>query len=613
MARTGGSHRRRNMALLVVAAAVASAGVGVVIGKQLKSPADAAAEADAPEPSRITVPVEKRGLVSRLVANGDVQYNEPTPLRLAGSVGASAGAAQVVTKVPELDRELDEGDIALEVSGRPVFVFQGALPTYRPLEPGTNGPDVLQLEEALARLGFDPGPVDTVYDDATEAALDALYFSHGYASEGPTDEQRNRLTSTKKAVADASAAMVKAQADLDNAGKPLSGADLLRQQQQLQSARDAVPAAQADADRKNADAVTAAATATQARDLAKTARDLAKTARDTAAAPGAIDPTTELPYTASAINALSSELVAKEQALAEAESALKRAVADQATTAAEGVKAVQTANEALLLAQVTYNEAVAPKDTAQQRDALDAAQAQLAQAMTDQLNAETEAGTKMPAGEMIFLPSLPTTITEVTAVAGQAPSAENVATVSGTTTLIQARISASDADLVKTPSTVDIELRDADISTTGTLVSIEKPKADDGNNGNNGGDQGDARLTVIVEPDDPALLRDYVGFPARISITVSSTEGDVLAVPVAAISVGPDGESRVEVERDPSAPDGGIEFVKVTVGLSAEGYAEITPIEGASLVEGDRLVVGESTGRSSSNDSNDTDTTDASG
>jgi peptidoglycan hydrolase-like protein with peptidoglycan-binding domain len=613
MARSGGSHRRRNMALLVVAAAVASAGVGVVIGKQLKSPADAAAEADAPEPSRITVPVEERNLVSRLVANGDVQYNEPTPLRLAGSVGASAGSAQVVTKVPELDRELEEGDVALEVSGRPVFVFQGALPTYRPLEPGTTGPDVLQLEEALARLGYDTGTVDTVYDDATEAALDALYFTNGYASEGPTVEQRTRLTSTKKAVADASAAMVKAQADLDNAGKPLSGADLLRQQQQLQTARDAVPAAQSDADRKNADAATAVTTATQARDLAKTARDLAKTARDTAAAPGAIDPTTELPYTAVAINALSSELVAKEQALAEAETALRRAVTDQTTTAADGLKAVQTANEALLLAQLSYNEAVAPKDTAQQRDALSAAQAQLAQAMTDQLNAETEAGTKMPAGEMIFLPSLPTTITEVTAIAGQAPPSENVATVSGTTTLIQARISASDADLVKTPTPVDIELRDADISTTGTLVSIEKPKADDGNGNNNGGgDQSDARLTVIVEPDDPALLRDYVGFPARISITVSSTDGDVLAVPVAAISVGPDGDSRVEVERDPSAADGAIEFVKVTVGLSAEGYAEITAIEGASLAAGDRVVVGESTRRSSS-DSNDTDTTDASG
>ena len=60
VASTGAGHRRRNLALLVVAAAMLSAAGGVVIGRQLQSPADAAAEADAPEPSRITVPVERR-------------------------------------------------------------------------------------------------------------------------------------------------------------------------------------------------------------------------------------------------------------------------------------------------------------------------------------------------------------------------------------------------------------------------------------------------------------------------------------------------------------------------------------------------------------------------
>lgn len=616
MARNGGgSHRRRNMALLVVAAAVLSAGAGVVIGKRLKSPADAAAEADAPEPSRITVPVEKRALVSRLVANGDVQYNEPTPLRLAGSVGASAGAAQVVTKLPELNRQLVEGDVALEVSGRPVFVFQGALPTYRPLEPGTTGPDVLQLEQALQRLGYDPGPVDTTYDDATEAAIDALYYTNGYASEGPTDDQRSRLAGAQKAVNDAITAVTRAKADLENAGKPLSGAELLRQQQTLQAARDAVPAAQTDADRKNADAQTAVTTATQGRDLARTARDLAKAARDAAAVPGAVNPDTGLPYNGIELNQLNSELVAKEQALAEAETGLRRAISDQTATAADGVKSVQLANEALLLAQITYNEATAPKDTTQQADAVTAAQAVLTQAVKDLGAAETDAGTKMPAGEMIFLPSLPTTITEVTAVAGQAPPSESVATVSGTTTLIQARISASDADLVKVPSAVDIELRDADITTTGQLISIEKPSSSGDQGNNNGGDSGqsDGRLTVVIQPDDPAALADYVGFPARISITVSSTDGDVLAVPVAAISVGPDGDSRVEVERDASAPDGAVEFVKVTVGLSAEGYAEVTALDGASLAQGDRVVVGESSKRRSSSNSGTTDTSDASG
>ncbi|MTA15583.1 MAG: peptidoglycan-binding protein, partial [Actinobacteria bacterium] len=260
----GAGSRRRNLALLVVGAAVASATAGVLVGRNLQSPAEAAANAAPPEPSRITVPVERRALESRLVANGELRYEEPTPVRLAGNVGASAGSAQVVTRAPELNAPLAEGDVLLEVSGRPVFVFQGDLPTYRGFEPGVTGPDVQQLEEALARLGFDPGPVDTAYDDATEAAIDALYSANGYQSEGPSTEQRTRLRTTEKAVADAQTELTRANTELTNAGKPLSGAELLRQQQTLQAARDAVPAAEAAAARRTASAaadVTAATTA----------------------------------------------------------------------------------------------------------------------------------------------------------------------------------------------------------------------------------------------------------------------------------------------------------------------------------------------------------------
>ena len=67
----------------------------------------------------------------------------------------------------------------------------------------------------------------------------------------------------------------------------------------------------------------------------------------------------------------------------------------------------------------------------------------------------------------------------------------------------------------------------------------------------------------------------------------------MLAVPVAAISVGADGESRVEVERNEGDGPDAVEIVKVTVGLTAEGYAEITPVEAGALQRGDRVVVGE--------------------
>ncbi|MEI6498224.1 MAG: peptidoglycan-binding domain-containing protein, partial [Actinomycetota bacterium] len=279
---TGSSRRRRNLALAVVATAVVSAGVGIVVGRSLQSPADAAAAAKAPEPSRITVPVERRTLVSRLIANGDVQYTEPTPLRLAGAVGASAGSAQVVTKVPALDQALAEGDVVMEVSGRPIFVFQGDLPTYRGLEPGSSGHDVRQLEEALLRLGTFIGTPDDRYDDGTESAIDALYDRKGYKSEGPSDDQRARLRTAEKAVADSNKALNSARQELAKGRAGLTGSGLLAAQQQLQGARDAVPTAEAAAVRSNADATAGVVTATALRDGAMKARNAAKALRDAA-------------------------------------------------------------------------------------------------------------------------------------------------------------------------------------------------------------------------------------------------------------------------------------------------------------------------------------------
>ena len=247
------------------------------------------------------------------------------------------------------------------------------------------------------------------------------------------------------------------------------------------------------------------------------------------------------------------------------------------------------------------------------REGVSAAQKQLDQARADLMVEQSQVGTKMPSGEMVFLPSLPTTLTEVAAVAGKAP-ADPVATASSTDSLIRGRISASDADLVRVGTEVTIELRDADVTTTGVVEKIEEPESGGNGDGNgDGGDQGDGegRLTLVVRPDDPSVLKDFIGFGVRLTVTVNSTDGDVLAVPVAALSVGPDGESRVEVERAAGNEPGAVELVAVTVGLSAEGYAEITPVGGAVLQEGDRVVVGNDTGRRSSGSDGSSDGSDS--
>lgn len=55
----------------------------------------------------------------------------------------------------------------LEVTGRPVTVLEGVLPMWRDFEPGIEGPDVLQLQEALARLGRYRGGPNERYDRQT--------------------------------------------------------------------------------------------------------------------------------------------------------------------------------------------------------------------------------------------------------------------------------------------------------------------------------------------------------------------------------------------------------------------------------------------------------------
>jgi hypothetical protein len=75
------------------------------------------------------------------------------------------------------------------------------------------------------------------------------------------------------------------------------------------------------------------------------------------------------------------------------------------------------------------------------------------------------------------------------------------------------------------------------------------------------------------------------------TIAVESTEGEVLAVPVAALSVAGDGSTRVQVQ----GADGKTRTVPVNAGLSAKGMVAVTPVRG-DLAPGDLVVVGRSGG-----------------
>jgi multidrug efflux pump subunit AcrA (membrane-fusion protein) len=96
------------------------------------------------------------------------------------------------------------------------------------------------------------------------------------------------------------------------------------------------------------------------------------------------------------------------------------------------------------------------------------------------------------------------------------------------------------------------------------------------------------RIYVEVEPEE--LPDELIGQNVKVTIPVSTTEGEVLAVPAAALSARADGSTIVQVD-----DDGVLRTVEVTAGLAAEGLVSVEPASG-ELSEGDLVVVGREDG-----------------
>ncbi|MEV5960622.1 peptidoglycan-binding protein [Kribbella sp. NPDC051952] len=424
---------RRRVLVSVSAVAAVSLGVGVAAGSRIASPEDAAAKTAPPKASQITVPVEKKALASKVVGRGDASFDGAVNIRVETS-GLHTPAV-VTGKVPAVGSTITEGKALLEITGRPVIGLAGVLPMYRSLSPGSKGPDVLQLEQTLDRLGLDPGTVDDEYDTDTSQAVERLYEKAGYDAPEP-DEQLSQA--------------------VDNAKK------------------------QVDA--------------------------------------------------------------AKNQ-LRQAKSQLK---------AAKDAKA---------------------KDTSVQQGAVDDAEENLADAQEAENEAEFKAGTPLPVSEIVYVKTLPRRVDDVKVERGGTVNGV-VMSASGAALVVTVKVDAETAARLKAGMAASLDLGDDGTTVAAKVRRITK-----------NGDTYD----VVVAPNaltasQLALLRDA---NVRVTIPVKSTAGKVLAVPVAALSSGSDGASRIEVLRN-----GQVELVPVKVGLSADGFVQVTPSGDAKLSEGDQVVVG---------------------
>ena len=563
---------RRTILAMVTAIAVLAAGLGWFAGQRIKSPADIAAEAQPPEASLITVPVEQRDLSSNIVMRGQVAFTESTDISITGS----ADGVAIVTRLPKAEGEqLAEGDVVVEVAGRPVIVLQGELPVFRSLTPTLEGPDVRQLEESLVRLGFDPGPVDGIYDAATEAAVVELYRDAGYKADEPTADEIDRVEQARRTLREARTQLADAKEGSSAAGLPQS--TRLELDRAVTNAEENLTLAKETRDREVGAAWADTEAARNALTAAQTAKDTAQTRLDAAVA--GTHPDTGVAPTPEELTELTRVRDEADVTLAEATTAESIASTTETDVKREQDSAVRNAEIDLEVAKASRTESITQANETGGQDGVTSAQESVRDAEEALARLEAETGVSFPASELIFLPNLPAEVQALRADVGDVPQGP-VMTVTGSGLKITGTISAADRSLLTEGAAAIMEDDELGIRLDATVAFV----ADNPGGPDVAADRYAVRLEPVGEVPEDAINQNL-----RVTIPFASTDGEVLAVPLAALSAGADGSSRVEVER----ADGTVETVTVVPGLNARalGLVEITPVDG-NLEAGDRVVVG---------------------
>ncbi|MEU8297920.1 peptidoglycan-binding domain-containing protein [Micromonospora sp. NPDC048909] len=499
------SARRPGALSTLVAVAVLAAAVGWWAGRAIQSPMEAAQHAAPPEAGAITVPVERRVIATSVVVRGALGFAEPQALTVDADLGDGRLGKLVVTgRVPKPGSSLDEGDVALQISGRPVILLDGAIPMYRTLAPGSTGPDVRQLERALARLGHFTGLPDDRYDARTSAAVERLYRAAGYEPVGPSAEQEQQVAAARERIAAADGALDTARAALRSAeqGPPAS---------ELTVARARVRSAEADV-------------------------EAAMRTRDAAIADGAPAAT------------------------------IGRLTAD-----------VEAARVELELARADLAELTGSADVSAAQAAVTAAVRRQAEARSALSRLQAAVGVRLPRGEVAFVPALPRRVDKVETALGREASG-TVMSLTAAALEVVSGISGEERGLLKVGQRAQLDEGEGVATFAGEVSHVaDKPGT---------GDTPDGQYELRIRPVG-AVPAELHGRDVRIRIPISSTDGTVLAVPLAALITDASGAARVRV----SDASGGRD-VPVTVGLSSGGFAEVRATGGA-LAEGDLVVVGE--------------------
>ncbi len=111
-----------------------------------------------------TAKVAQQTLKDTESADGELGFGTTS-----AAVNRSAGT---ITGVPDSGQEFRRGHTVYSVDNKPTTLMYGALPAYRKLADGSEGTDVLQLEQNLSAMGYSGFTVDDEYTDATAEAVE---------------------------------------------------------------------------------------------------------------------------------------------------------------------------------------------------------------------------------------------------------------------------------------------------------------------------------------------------------------------------------------------------------------------------------------------------------
>jgi hypothetical protein len=109
----------------------------------------------------------------------------------SGSASGTPGAT--ITELPQLGQTIRQGQTLYAVSGSPVVLLYGNVPSYRDLAEGDTGSDVTELNADLVKLGYvtsaelGPRPGWDYYSAVTADGVDALQLKFGQTQTGALD------------------------------------------------------------------------------------------------------------------------------------------------------------------------------------------------------------------------------------------------------------------------------------------------------------------------------------------------------------------------------------------------------------------------------------------